>query len=807
MSAATTTPRKWIGKSIAKVEDRKFLMGLGRYVDDLDLSGLLHVAVVRSPFAHARIKSIDASRALELEGVVAVITGGQAADLCDPMPDFNPLPCLHPWRCLAVDKVRFVGEGVAVVVAESRYLAEDGRELVDVDYEPLEAVTDVTRAMAPGSPLLHEAMDSNVALDSTLSFGDVDGEFERAGVVVRDRFRWGRTSAQPLETVGAIADYNAGTGMLTIQTNSVSLTHFAFIIASTLRVPGNKLNLIPLPAGGSFGSKVWATRVPVIAGMCAKHLGRPVKYVEDRIDHVVSCDAHGSEREIVVELAMTADGEFRALRFDVVDDFGAYFQFGPSTHGNAMAQVTGPYRIGAVSYRACCVLTNKCQQGAYRGFGAEVHNFALERMVDLAARELGMDPIELRRKNFIRSDQFPYKIPCGNVYDSGNYEGVLEEALRCIDLDHWRAEQARLRAEGRHIGIGLVTSQERSVLAGNEWWFFRRDPAVGATSVPDSISLSVNGLGQVTARLYSTAFWGNSCETVVCQVLGEELGVNPDDVTVTYVGTVNGLPSFGPSGSRFTVMITGATVGACAKIKAKAIKIAAHMLEVADESLEYVDGGVQVKGSPDQRRSLAEIAILPAMFKHQLPDDICTGMDADMVYDHPYTTLATADRSDLGVFYPFMGHGCHIVVLEVDVETGGVRILDYVAVHDCGTLVNPLAMDGQVIGGLAQAVGQVFTEEYVYDDDGQLLSTTFVDYLVPTAMEIPEVRLGHYETPSPFSPYGVKGGGEGGRMHTPAAIASAIDDALLPFGVRATTLPLTPERILDLIDAGRSGQT
>ncbi|MEJ8859248.1 xanthine dehydrogenase family protein molybdopterin-binding subunit [Variovorax robiniae] len=791
---------QWIGRSIPKVEDRKFLMGQGGYVDDLDLPNMLHVAVVRSPVAHARILSFDTSRALELDGVVAVITGKQAAELCDFMPDFNPEPNLHKWRVLADEKVRFVGEGVAVVVARSRYIAEDARELVDVEYEPLPVVPNARAAMLPGSALLHEKMESNVALDSTLSFGDVDGEFARADIVVRETIRWGRTSAQPLETVGAVANFNTATGMLTINSNSVALTNFAFLVAGTLKVQSNKLDLIPMPAGGSFGAKFWAVRVAITAGMCSKFLGKPVKYVEDRLDHAVSCDHHGSEREYEIELAMTKEGEFRAIKFDIIDDYGAYFQFGLGTHGNAMSQVIGPYNIKAVSYRARGVLSNKCQQGAYRGFGSEVHNFAMERIVDKAVREHGFDRIELRRSNFIQPSQFPFKIPGGNVYDSGDYEGVLREALGLGKLDHWRAEQTKGRAEGRYIGIGVTTCQERSVYAANEWWFFRRSPAMGVSSVPESISLSVDALGAVSATLYSTAFWGNSPETVVAQVLGEELGVNPDDVSFSYAGTAKGLPASGPGGSRFTVMISGAVQGAAAKIRAKALKVAAHMMEISENDLEYVNGGVQVKGDAGKRLGLAEIAIMPRLFKHQLPDDIDSGFEADMVFDHPYTTLPTADRSDLGVYYPMMAHAAHIAVVEVDVQTGAISFLDYVAVHDCGTVVNPRSLDGHVIGGLAQGVGQTLLEEYVYDEEGQIQSSSLMDYLIPSAMEVPEVRLGHHETPSPFTPYGMKGGGEGGRMHAPGAIASAVDDALAPLGAkRATYLPLTPERVLNLI--------
>lgn len=791
---------QWIGRSIPKVEDRKFLMGQGGYVDDIDLPNLLHVAVVRSPLAHARIVSIDASRALELDGVVAVITGKQAAELCDFMPDFNPEPNLHKWRVLADEKVRFVGEGVAVVVARSRYIAEDGRDLVDVEYDPLPVVPNARAALKPGAALLHEGMESNVALDSTLAFGDVDGEFRNADIVVRETIRWGRTSGQPLETVGAVANYNSATGMLTINSNSVSLTNFVFLIAGSLKVPSNKLDLIPMPCGGSFGAKFWAPRVAVTAGMCAKFLGRPVKYVEDRLDHALSCDHHGSEREYEIELAMTKEGEFRAIRFDVIDDYGAYFQFGLGTHGNAMSQVIGPYNMKAVSYRAQGVLSNKCQQGAYRGFGSEVHNFAIERIVDKTVREHGFDPIELRRRNFIQPSQFPFKIPGGNIYDSGNYDGVLDEALSMAKLEHWRAEQKKGRAEGRYIGIGLVTCQERSVYSANEWWFFRRSPEMGVSSVPESISISVDAVGAVSATLYSTAFWGNSPETMVAQVLGEELGVNPGDVSISYAGTAKGLPASGPGGSRFTVMITGAVVGAAAKIRAKALKVAAHMMEISESDLEFVNGGVQVKGDKGKRLSLAEIAVMPRLFKHQLPADIDSGFEADMVFDHPYTTLPTADRSDLGIYYPMMAHAAHIAVVEVDVQTGAVKFLDYVAVHDCGTVVNPRSLDGHVIGGLAQGVGQTLLEEYVYDEEGQIMSSSLVDYLLPSAMEVPEVRLGHHETPSPFTHYGMKGGGEGGRMHAPAAIASAVDDALSPLGAtRATYLPLTPERVLSLI--------
>ncbi len=806
MSENVATPYNWIGRSIPKVEDRKFLLGRGNYVDDMTMPGMLHAAMLGSPYAHARIVGIDVEKARKLPGVVAIVTCLEAMELCDPMPDFGPAPDLHGWRCMASDKVRFVGEPVVAIVATSRYVAEDARDLIEVEYDLLDPVVDMREAMEPGAALVHEPMGSNVALDSTLSYGDVEGAFANAAHVFRDRLYWGRTGGQPLETVASLASYDPGTGMMTIHANSVALTNFLFLLAGAMKVPANKLDLIPHPAGGSFGSKFWAVRVTVLAGMLSKVVGRPVKYVEDRLDNIMACDHHGSERSTDIELAVDADGIFTGLKLDVVDDYGAYIQFGLGTHGNAMAQAVGPYRIQALEYRARGVFTNKCQQGAYRGFGSEVTNFVLERIVDLAVRELGADPIELRRTNFIRPEQFPYKVPGGNEYDSGDYEAVLEKALELADIPSWRAEQARLRKEGRYIGIGLVTCNERSVYAANEWWFFDRGKGVFVSSVPESVTLSVDATGGITATLYSTAFWGNSPETMVAQCVAEELGVQPEDVSIVYAGTRTGLPGSGPGGSRFTVMIAGAVQGASKQIREKAIKVAAHMLEANPDDLEYVDGGVGMRGSPEVRKSLGEIAVMPRLFKHSLPDDIDSGFEAHMVFDHPYTTLTNEDRSDLGIFYPMMGHACHIPVIEVDIETGEVTFLEYVAVHDCGTLINPKSLAGHIVGGLAQGVGQTLYEQFVYSPDGQLLTASYLDYLIPSAMEVPEVTIGHVETPSPFTPYGAKGGGEGGRMQSPAAIACAIDDALSPFGVRLRDLPATPERLVDLIAAGRAAQ-
>jgi CO/xanthine dehydrogenase Mo-binding subunit len=787
---------KWIGRSTRRVEDPKYLRGLGRYVADLEFPGMLHAAVVRSPHPHARILGVDAEAARQIPGVVAVVTGAEAAELVDPLPDSGPAPERHVFRVLAVDKVRYVGEGVALVIAESRYIAEDARDYVEVDYEPLEPIVDPIAAAQDTSNLVHDALGSNIAYERTFRFGEVDQHFAEADIIVRDRLHWRRGAAMPLDNSGAVGIYDPSTGELTIHANSISMTWFAFGLAATLRVPSNKLDVISYPSGGSFGSRFCNWRVLVTAGLASKVTGRPVKYSEDRLDHITNGDQHASDRYYEVELALTKDGIFRSFKTDVIDDYGAYCHLGVGTHGNAMAQVTGPYRIESTVYRVRAVLTNKTQQGAYRGFGAEVANWAIERLVDKAARELEMDPAEIRRKNFIQPEEFPYHIPTGNMYDSGDYERVLDHALELFGYEHWREEQARMRAEGRHVGIGLVSCQERSVYSATEFWFWYDDPATETTSTPEGVTISADAVGNLTVTLYSTPFWGNSSDTMAAMLVAEEFDVDPATVGIQYHGTKGGLPAAGPGGSRLTVMYAGAIRGAATKIKDKARRIAAQQFEADPEDVEWVDGGFQVRGTTDVRKEFGEIAMAAHLFATELPEGLQSGLEASHVYDHPYTTMPSKDRTDLGVFYPCMGHACHIAMLEVDVETGGVKVLRYAAVHDAGTMVNPRSLEGQIIGGTAQGIATALLEELVYDDQGQLLSSSFMDFLMPTAMEVPELDIGHEETPSPITEYGIKGGGEAGRMMAPGAISAAIDDALVDYGIHVAELPATPERIV-----------
>ena len=791
---------RWIGRSMKRVEDPRLLTGHGTYVDDIDLPGMVHAAVLRSPHAHARIRAIDTSRAKALPGVIMAMTGADAADKAGPLPCFANPPVKQ--MCIAVDRVRHVGEPVAAVVAESRYVAEDALELIDVTWEPLPVMVDPEQAArVTGDGVLHpERGDTNIAFRRSFDFGPVNEDFAQADHVIRRKLRWARSGAQPMETVGAVAEYNQGTGKFTIRANTSMYNYVGWLVAASLGVPAHRLNIVPTLAGGSFGSKIFTHRVMVIAATLARACGRPVKYIEDRIDNITACDAHGCDRVYDVELAIK-DGLMTGLKCRVVDDYGAYFQFGVGHHGNALSQITGPYRLRSVRLDLTAVLTNKCQQGAYRGFGSDVGNFVLERMVDAAAAELNEDQIQFRQRNFIQPNQFPYLIPTGNMYDSGNYPAVLDKALGLLDYAGWRKRQEEARQSGKYIGIGIATCQERSVFSATEFWMLNEEPGFALTSSPESVSLKMDPTGKVYVALQAP-FWGNSPETVATQILAEQLQIDPQDVIVTYSDSDHGLNGTGPGGSRFTVMLAGAVVGAAHQLKHKLIRVASHMLETDASDLELRDGKIGVRGVPGMEKTFAEVALHAHYFRLSMPDDpsLTSGLDAAHVYDHPATTLPTADRKDLGIFYPIMGHMCHLPVVEVDIETGKVKFLAYVAVHDCGTLVNPMTLAGHVRGGVAQGIGTALYERYHYDPEGQLLTASFTDYLIPTLHELPEeIIVGHIETPSPFTEYGIKGGGEGGRMGAPPAVATAVEDALRPLGVRIDALPLTPKQLRSLI--------
>ena len=791
---------KWIGQNMKRVEDPRILVGEGQYIDDVVLPKMLHAAIVASPHAHARIVSIDTSKARALPGVHAVMTGEDVAKVTGPLPCFGSPPTEQ--RCVALGKVRHVGEPVAIVAAESRYIAEDAAALIEVEYAELPAVSDLREAVhSKGDAVLHpERGDNNIALQRTFRFGPVEEDFASADVVVKRTLRWPRSGAQPIETCGAVADYNRGSGKFTIHCNTSMYNYVGWLWAVSLGVPAHRVNIVPVMAGGSFGSKLFLHKVPIIAATLSRATGRPVKYLEDRLENLSSCDHHGSDRYYECELALDADRNMTGLRCKVIDDYGAYFQFGIGHHGNALSQITGPYRIRSVEADITAVFTNKCQQGAYRGFGSEVSNFVLERMVDAACDELGLDRVDFRRRNLIPKDAFPWFIPTGNLYDSGDYVAVLDKAVEMLDLAGWRKRQEEARAQGRYIGIGVASCQERSVFSSTEFWSLNNVPGFTLTSSPEGVAVKIDATGNAVVKLQAP-FWGNSPETMAVQILAEKLQMDPAAISVTYSDTDSGLSGTGPGGSRYTVMIAGALVGAANKLKEKMFLLASHLLQASPDQMELREGKVMVKGS-DQGMTIAEIALQAHFFRLSFPDEVefDTGLDANFTYDHPLTTMPNDDRTDLGIFYPIMGHMCHLPVIEVDIETGRVTFLDYVAVHDCGTVVNPMTLKGHVRGGTAQGIGTALYEQYVYDEDGQFRSGAFTEYLIPTVNEVPpDIRVGHVETPSPYTEYGIKGGGEGGRMGAPPALAGAIEDALRPLGVKVDALPVTPAKLRALI--------
>lgn len=785
--------RQWIGKDIKRREDPALLTGGATFTNDFSLPGMLHAAVLRSPHPHALIRSVDCTAARALEGVVAVLSGAELAELIDPLPRFCAEEVVEP--AVALDRVRYAGEAVAIAVAESRYLAEDALGLVEIDYEHLAPLTDPFQATSEGAPLLHENLGTNVVYEKTFTHGDVEGDFARAAHVITRKLRWPRVCASPMEPAGAVCAYDASTGRMDIHGNSNMLNFAAWVISGTLRMAPELIELHPMYTGGSFGSKHFTAKVMALAGSMSKLTGRPVKFMEDRADNLLANDSQAPDRWYEASLAIDADGRFTSVKYDVVDDYGAYFTFAVAGNTNAMAQSTGPYDIGSCETAVRAVLTNKNQQGVFRGAGSEVSNWVLERLVDAAATELGIDGIELRRRNLIQPDQFPYKIPTGNLYDSGDYPAVLDKALAHADLDFWREEQARGREQGRYIGIGLAQAQQRSTYASTEFWFHNPGPYVGMSTTPESVRIGVGPTGGVSVTMFSP-FWGNSPETVASQIVAEELGVNPDDVAIAYDSTAHGLPSAGPGGSRMTVMLSGAVRGAATKVKEKACAIAAHSLEASPEDMEFVAGAVQVRGVPAKSMSLADIGMKAYWYKADLPEGMESGLEGSFTYDHPMTTLPSDDRTDLGIFYPIMGHAVHVVVVEVDIATGQVAFLRYVAVHDVGTVVNPRSLRGQIRGGIAMGIGVTLMEQIKHDATGHALSGSFEDYLLPLAGDVPNVEVIHHETPSPYTEYGVKGGAEGGRMVAPCAVTTAIEDALAPFGARIDALPITPEDIV-----------
>jgi carbon-monoxide dehydrogenase large subunit len=791
----TSSPR-WIGRGVNRIEDPLLLTGRAEFIDNLNQPGMLHCAILRSPCAHARIVKIDTRAAEQMAGVVAVVTGADARRWSNPAAT---IPEGWGTYCLATDKVRFVGEPVAAVAATSRYVAEDALELIDVEYDALPVIADPARAAEADSPLVFDEHGTNVMYRHDFRWGEVDRAFQEADQVFTETFRWHRVGANPLETFGVVSQWDPVDGSLTCHGSFQAQGHMALGRAVSLGLPSHKVRLVSHPHGGSFGGKGGARGTDITALLSRKAGGRPVKWIEDRMEYLASGGSQAWDRHYEGSLAVKKDGTVVGLRIRLLDDLGATAEgFGAMSAAKPLASFTGCYAIPVAEYDLTLVATNKLPASPYRGMGPPPHNWVLEQLMDIAAQGLGIDPAEIRRRNYIRPDRFPYTIPSGNEYDSGSYEAALDKVLEMADYQGLRQEQARARAAGRCVGIGVVSTIEPGVFDWNAYAIV----GMQSTGVPEGATVGIDLFGKVVAKV-GFSLEGQGQYTVVAQLLADYFGVDLGDVRVVPLDTQSAPPHFGPGGSRLGVAITGAILGAAERVKEKLVRVAAALLRADAADVELLDGMLRVKGVPEAAMPVAQVAATMLARSDLLPPGIDPSPEATYVWTAPGRT--PADAEGRAKSYLTAANACHLVVVEVDPETGQVEILKYFIVDDCGTRLNPATVEGQTQGAVAQGVGAALLEEYVYDEEGQLLTSTFMDYLLPTIYEVPMTEKAAIVTPSPFTPLGAKGCGEGAIHTTPAAVMCAINDALSPLGVRATEVPAAPKRLWKLLQARARG--
>ena len=781
------TEERLFGKAIKRREDPRFITGRGQYVDDVKLPGMTYAAFVRSPHPHARIKKVDAAAAKKLPGVLAVYTGVEMQ--VGGLPCGWMLPDIRvPVRpVLAQGKVRYVGEPVAIVVAETPFAAKDGAEAVRVQYEALPGVADGKKAHAPGAPQLFDEIATNQCFHWTI--GDkaaADAAFASAATVVSQPLVNQRLIPNAIEPRACVASFAPATGDLTLWVTSQNPhVHRLLMAAFVLAIPETKMRVISPDVGGGFGSKIFVYNEEVAVSWAAKTLGRPVKWTAERRESFLN-DAHGRDHVTEAEMAFDREGKITGLRVKTHANLGAYLStFAPLIPSYLYGPLlSGVYKIPAIFCEVWGMLTNTAPVDAYRGAGRPEATYLLERIVDRAARQLRLDPAELRRRNFIPpfTDGTPYQTPVAFAYDSGDYEPALRRALELAGYEQARREQAAGRQKGRHLGIGLSTYIEAcgpapSAVAGS----------LGAgAGLWESGQVRVHPAGSVTVYTGSHSH-GQGHETTFAQVVADQLGIPMEQVEVVHGDTAQIPFGMGTYGSRSACVGGSAIVRCLDKIKEKGRRIAAHLLEASEQDLDFKDGAWSVRGSPDRKKAWGEVALM-AYLAHNIPQGMEPGLEATSFYDPVNFT------------FPF---GAHVAIVEVDVETGAVKLLKYVAVDDVGRVINPMIVDGMVHGGIAQGVGQALWEHGVYADDGQLLSATMLDYAMPKADGLPSYTTDRTVTPSPINPLGVKGAGETGTIASTPAVANAVIDALAPFGVAHLDLPLTPQKIWKAVAAAK----
>jgi carbon-monoxide dehydrogenase large subunit len=770
---------RYVGARVKRVEDPRLASGRGRYLDDIRLPGLLHACFVRSPHPHARVRGVDTCAARAHAGVAAVLTGADLAASVRPLcprleaPDFVPTP----WPALALDRVRFAGEPVAVVAAADPYMAADAGELVATDLDALPVVAAIDAALAPGAPALHAGVEGNVLLRRRHAQGDVDGGFARAAVAVRETFVHARCSASPLEPRAILARWEDGG--LTVWTGTQAPHVLRTALAQAFGLDESRVRVIVPDTGGGFGQKMHVLPEDLAVAALARAAGRPVKWVETRRENLAAA-AQAREARVEIEAAADAAGRVLALRARALSDAGAYHVH-PLTAAldplGTAGILPGPYRVPAYAYEAVAVATNKAPAGAYRGVGMTMGAFAMERILDLLADRLGLDPAEIRRRNLIPADAYPFTSASGLVYDSGDYPRALEAALALADYARLRREQAVAREEGRLLGVGISCYTEYTGMGARTY----RQRGMADVPGPEAATVRMEPDGSVRCHL-SFSSQGQGHATTAAQIVADELGVPLERVSVLQPDTEVSPPGSGTFASRGGVAQGGAVRRAAATLRERLLLIAGGLLEASPADLEIAGGQVRVRGVPDRAVSAREVA------RHAysppaggLPAGVEPGLSATRFFDLPG---------------PCFSGAVHVASVEVDAGTGRVTVRAYTVVEDCGPVINPTIVEGQIHGAVAQGIGEALGERLVYDEDGQLLCGTLLEYALPGAGDLPSFSVGHLETPSPLTPGGFKGLGEGGTIGAPAAIGNAVADALRRLDVRVVSLPISPETLV-----------
>jgi aerobic carbon-monoxide dehydrogenase large subunit len=795
---------KWIGRSLPRKEDRPLLRGEATYAADVNPAGVLHAVFYRSPYAHAKITRVDLIAVRELPGVVLAIGADDLAKHVKYMSPFpfqsrdpflagNPTIKFHDRYGLAHDKVRFAGEPLAMIVAESRYIAEDALELVEADFEPLPVVLDAEEALKADAPLLYEEWGDNAALRFHVSNGDVDQAFAEADLVVKERIYHHRFTGTPIEPRGLVASYDKTENTLKLW-DSTQIPHVvSALLEDSFQSPKNlKVHVIAPNIGGGYGQKWGFYPEELIVSLGSILMERPVKWIETRREHMVATN-HAREQTHYLEMALKSDGTVLGLKDTIYANLGdAYPVGGFASIVTTTMYVPGMYKIQNYHCELVGVVTNKTPFGAHRGFGKSEAAYVIERMMDIAANQLGMAPEAIRFKNFIQPEDFPYVCATGSRYDSGNYPGALKRAMELADYDEMRKLQVQKRAEGKLFGIGMaaVVEPSSSTRMGsyNSGYF--------------STTIRMDPQGQVYV------FHGGNDEgqghwTTISQLVAEELGVDYDQVSVVEGDTRNTPYGTGSYSSRFSIVGTSSVTMAARKLKGKLQRIAGHLMEAAPDDIELVDNEARVVGDPTKKVTLQQLSRVAYHRIHDLPEGDEPGLELTEHYRDPNIEFHSKGDGRVAMFSGFP-YDAEVAVIEIDEQTGFLNILRYTSVHDCGNMLNPRIVEGQHIGALAHGLGGTIYEDLTYDENGQLQNASFKDYFVPTVMEIPDWKLDHLISPSPFTPGGYKGAGETGTIGPPPCLANAVEDALRPLGVKIRTLPLSPDFVWRTIQTARA---